>query len=321
MRVSVLYPRSVNEISVGRIGYLGPSGTFTEAAILSQPDLAASEHVLFRSHSDVLHSTGTGEVDFGFCAIENAIEGTVNVVQDTLAFEGDLMIQREVVIPITMNLLVQPGASLANIKRVVSYPHALAQVRSFVRNELPDAELEAANSTADAARILSQVSDLETAAVGTSLAADKYGLEVAVEQIEDHPGNQTRFVLIARDGIPAPTGHDKTSVVIFQQSDRPGSLLTILQEFAARSINLTKLESRPTREGLGRYCFFLDLEGHMADPLMADCLKTLQAKQVRVKFLGSYPAAGENAKEAREESGAAWNEAESWLDKLRAKLN
>ncbi len=320
MGESVLYPRSVSEMSIGRIGYLGPSGTFTEAAILSQPDLAASEHVLFRSHSDVLHSTGAGEIDFGFCAIENAIEGTVNVVQDTLAFEGDLMIQREVIIPITMNLLVKPGASLQNIKKVVSYPHALAQVRSFVRNQLPDAEFEAANSTADAALVLSKTSDMETAAVGTSLAAERYGLEIVAERIEDHPGNQTRFVLVARDGIPAPTGHDKTSVVVFQQSDRPGSLLAILQEFAARSINLTKLESRPTREGLGRYCFFLDLEGHMADPLMADCLKTLQTKQVRVKFLGSYPAAGEKAPEVRKESGAAWDDAESWLDKLRSKL-
>lgn len=308
-------------MDIGRVGYLGPSGTFTEAALLTQPDLAAAEHVLYRSHSDVLHSTGIGEIDFGFCAIENAIEGTVNVVQDTLAFEGDLMIQREVVIPITMNLLIKPGSSLADIKRVISYPHALAQVRSFVREQLPDAEFEAANSTADAAQLLSETMDMNAAAVGTSLAAQKYGLNIAVEGIEDHPGNQTRFVLLARDGIPAPTGHDKTSVVIFQQSDRPGSLLAILQEFAARSINLTKLESRPTREGLGRYCFFLDLEGHMVDPLMADCLKTLQAKQVRVKFLGSYPAAGEKAPEVRKESGAAWNDAESWLDKLRSKLH
>ena len=317
----MLYPRSVSETDIGTVGYLGPSGTFTEAALLTQPDLAAAEHVLYRSHSDVLHSTGIGEIDFGFCAIENAIEGTVNVVQDTLAFEGDLMIQREVVIPITMNLLIKPGTSLADIKRVISYPHALAQVRSFVREQLPDAEFEAANSTADAAQLLSETMDIDAAAVGTSLAAQKYGLEIAVEGIEDHPGNQTRFVLLARDGIPAPTGHDKTSVVIFQQSDRPGSLLAILQEFAARSINLTKLESRPTREGLGRYCFFLDLEGHMVDPMMADCLKTLRAKEVRVKFLGSYPAAGEKAEEVREESGAAWDDAESWLDKLRSKLH
>ena len=311
----------MNEIDIGTVGYLGPSGTFTEAALLTQSDLAAAEHVLYRSHSDVLHSTGNGEIDFGFCAIENAIEGTVNVVQDTLAFEGDLMIQREVVIPITMNLLIKPGSSLADIKRVISYPHALAQVRSFVREQLPDAEFEAANSTADAAQLLSETMDIDAAAVGTSLAAQKYGLEIAVEGIEDHPGNQTRFVLLARDGIPAPTGHDKTSVVIFQQSDRPGSLLAILQEFAARSINLTKLESRPTREGLGRYCFFLDLEGHMVDPMMADCLKTLRTKEVRVKFLGSYPAAGEKAAEVREESGAAWDDAESWLDKLRSKLH
>ena len=100
-------------MDIGTVGYLGPSGTFTEAALLTQPDLAAAEHVLYRSHSDVLHSIGIGEIDFGFCAIENAIEGTVNVVQDTLAFEGDLMIQREVVIPITMNLLIKPGSSLA----------------------------------------------------------------------------------------------------------------------------------------------------------------------------------------------------------------
>ena len=238
-----------------RVGYLGPSGTFTEAALLTQTDLASAEHVLYKSHSDVLHNTSTGEIDFGFCAIENAIEGTVNVVQDTLAFDSELLIQREVVIPITMNLLVKTGSSLSDVRKVISYPHALAQVRSFLRENLPDADLEAANSTAHAAHLLSESDELNVAAVGTSLAAEKYGLDILAEGIEDHQGNKTRFVLIARDGIPAPTGHDKTTVVVFQQSDRPGSLLAILQEFAARSINLTKLESRPTREGLGQYCF------------------------------------------------------------------
>ena len=220
-----------------------------------------------------------------------------------------------------MNLLVKGGTPLSGIKKVISYPHALAQVRSFLRNNLPDAELEAANSTAHAAYLLSESTDTDVAAVGTSLASEKYGLDIVAEGIEDHSGNKTRFVLIARDGIPAPTGHDKTSVVVFQQSDRPGSLLTILQEFAARSINLTKLESRPTREGLGQYCFFLDLEGHVADSMMADCLKTLQAKDVRVKFLGSYPAAGDNAAEARQESSDAQDKAQSWLDSIRSKLS
>ena len=285
-----------------RVGYLGPSGTFTEAALLTQTDLASAEHVLYRSHSDVLHNTSTGEIDFGFCAIENAIEGTVNVVQDTLAFDSELLIQREVVIPITMNLLVKAGASLSDVKKVISYPHALAQVRSFLKENLPDAELEAANSTAHAAHLLSESAELNVAAVGTNLAA-KIALYCG-RSIEDHEGNKTRFVLIARDGIPAPTGHDKTSVVVFQQSDRPGSLLAILQEFAARSINLTKLESRPTREGLGQYCFLLDLEGHIADSVMADCLRTLQTKVPR-EVLGSYPVS-DHAEAVRESLTLPW---------------
>jgi len=317
----VLYPSGVDDTKALKVGYLGPAGTFTESALLTQTDLAAAEHILFRSHSDVLHNTSSGLVDFGFCAIENAIEGTVNVVQDTLAFDSELMIQREVVIPITMNLLVQSGTSLNEVEKVISYPHALAQVRAFLRNNLPDAELEPANSTAHAAQILAESSSSKIAAVGTSLAADRYGLEIAAESIEDHQGNKTRFILIAKDGIPAPTGHDKTSVVVFQQSDKPGSLLAILQEFAARSINLTKLESRPTREALGNYCFFLDLEGHIADSVMADCLKTLQTKDIRVKFLGSYPAAGEQAEEVRKESNDALDKAQSWLDSIRSKLS
>jgi len=303
---------------VRSIGFLGPAGTFTEAAVLSQLDLASTTHVLCRSHAEVLARTADGEVDLGFCAIENSIEGTVNVIQDALAFETDLLIQREVVTSVTMHILVRPGASLADVKQVISYPHALAQVRGWVRRELPDAETVAANSTADAARLLAESGEATQCAVGTALAAERYGLEIAASGIEDHPENQTRFVVLATSGVPSPTGHDKTSIVVFQRADRPGSLLAILQEFAARSINLTKLESRPTREGLGHYCFLLDLEGHIADELVADCLKTLRATQASVKFLGSYPAAGEAAHEARAEADAAWLDAEAWLSGLRA---
>lgn len=310
---------SSTDVSTGAVAYLGPEGTFTEAAILTQPDLAAADHVLCRSHNEVLMRTEDGSVDRGFCAIENSIEGTVNVIQDALAFETDLLIQREVVIPITMNILTPPGVALDDVKRVISYPHALAQVRTFIREHLSDAETEAANSTADAARLLAESGDRHAGAVGTALAAQRYGLDVAAAGIEDHKGNQTRFVLLARDGIPKPTGHDKTSIVVFQRADQPGSLLAILQEFAARSINLTKLESRPTREGLGHYCFLLDLEGHLADEMVADCLKNLQAKQARVKFLGSYPAAGERAEDVRQEVDAAWADAEAWLTDLRTR--
>jgi len=240
------------------------------------------------------------------------------VIQDTLAFDTNLLIQREVVIPISMNLLVNKGTSLADVKQVISYPHALAQVRTFIREQLPDVETIAANSTADAARLLGESGDPAQAAIGNALAAERYGLEVAAADIEDHEDNQTRFVLVAPNRVPAPTGYDKTSILVFQRADRPGSLLSILQEFAARSINLTKLESRPTRRGLGDYCFLFDLEGHIGEELVADCLKNIKAKQASVKFLGSYPAASGPGETARSEATAAWTDAESWVSELRS---
>lgn len=299
------------------VAYLGPAGTFTEQALLTQPDLADADHILLPTFPDVFYAAEHGEADLAFAAIENSIEGSVNVTIDTLAFEADLLIQREVVIPIVMNLLVKPGTSLDDIKTVVSFPHAVAQCRGWLREHLPDVGIQAANATAEAVRLLAESSDTSTAAIGTALAAGLYGLDTLAEDIEDHPENSTRFVLVARDGIPTPTGHDKTSIVIFQRADRPGSLLAILQEFAARSINLTKLESRPTKQGLGDYCFLIDLDGHVADEVVADCLRNLRAKQANVKFLGSYPAAGEEAHEVRQEVSAAWADAGAWLDELR----
>ena len=232
--------------------------------------------------SDVLVATDAGEVDLGFVAIENSIEGTVNVTLDTLAFDVDLMIQREVVISVQLNLLGQPGATLGEIERVVSFPHATAQCRAFLTRELPDAQTEAANSTADAARLLAESGDRSTAAIGTvargeGLRARRAGRGRRGPSRRTRPGSSPSVAT----RIPAPTGHDKTTLVIFQHADRPGSLLSILQEFAARAINLTKLESRPTKRGLGDYCFILDLEGHVADELVADCLRNLKSKHAR----------------------------------------
>jgi prephenate dehydratase len=168
-------------------------------------------------------------------------------------------------------------------------------------------------------RLVGEAGDPSVAAISTALAAQIYGLDVLLEDVEDHPENQTRFVVVAREGIPAATGHDKSTIVIFQQADRPGSLLAILQEFAARSVNLTKLESRPTKRGLGDYCFLIDLEGHLDDELVADCLRDLKSKH-DVKFLGSYPAAGAHGPAVRRDADVAWRQADEWLSELRGQV-
>lgn len=303
-----------------RVGFLGPLGTFTEMALLTQPDLAGSELVPIESIPDVLQATADGVVDVGFVPVENAIEGTVNLAMDSLAFELDLLIQREVVIDVLLHLLAPAGVKLDAIERVMSIPPAITQVRGFLRSQLPDAVIVAANSTAEAAQLVAKHRWPDTAAVGTALAAELYGLELLVEDIADHEGNQTRFVLVGREGVPPPSGHDKTSLVVYQRADAPGSLLAILQEFAARRINLVKLESRPTRQGLGHYCFLIDLEGHISDEVVGDCLVNIKAKQDAVKFLGSYPAAGEH-EETRARVDSAQRQAAEWMDGLRGQIS
>lgn len=303
-----------------RIAFLGPPGTFSEEALLGEPDLAEAELVPLRTMPDVLAATEAGDVDLGFVALENAIDGTVNVSLDPLVFEADLLIQREVVLPVRMNLLAPPGVGLADVRRVVSIPPASAQCRSFLARTLPDAEVVAANSTAEAVRQVGEERSTDAAALGTALAAKLYGLDVLAAGVEDHPDNATRFVLVAKEGVPAPTGHDKTSVVCFQRANVPGSLHAILGPFSARGINLTKLESRPTKKGLGDYCFVIDLDGHVADEVVADALRDLHAHLARLKFLGSYPAGGEAGPVRRRDAEASWRAADAWVARLRAQV-
>jgi len=304
---------------MGRVGFFGPVGTFTEQALYTQPDLVTGEVVAYSSIPDVLSAAEQGEIDLGFIPIENAIEGSVNVTLDMLAFDTDLLIEREVVIPVSMCLLAVPGVELADVTTIMSFPVALAQCRSFLAEHLPGVVTEAANSTADAARVLAKSGDRHTGALGTARAAEVYDLAILAEGIEDHPENETRFVAVAPGGIPASTGHDKTTIVVFQRADAPGSLLAILQEFAARAINLVKLESRPTKRGLGDYCFLIDLEGHVDDELVADCLRDLKSKH-DVKFLGSYPAAGAHGPAVRRDADVAWRQADAWLTELRGQV-
>jgi prephenate dehydratase len=302
------------------VAYFGPEATFTQEALLTEPDLAAAQTRSFPSITAVLDAVASAEADCGFVPIENAIEGTVSATIDGLIHDVDLHIQREVVMDIHLHLMARPGTTLAEVGSVSSYPHALAQCQKYLADVLPRAEQRAANSTADAARLLGENGAPDAAAIAPRVAADRYGLAILAEDVEDHPDNQTRFVLVARAKVPKPTGHDKTSIVCFQRADHPGSLHGILGQFAARNINLTKLESRPTKQGLGDYCFVIDLSGHVGDEVVADCLRDLHASLAGVKFLGSYPAAGEHGPEHRRQADAAWQAADEWLRGLRAEM-
>jgi prephenate dehydratase len=303
-----------------RVGYLGPEGTFTEQALLSQPDLAGEELVPMATFAEVLAAVDSGELDLGFVGLENSIEGTVTVTIDALALEHDLLIQREVVLGIQLSLMAPAGIGIADLRRVLTFPVAAGQCRAWLARELPGVEVVAANSNAEAARLVAEQADGCSAAVAPALAAKIYGLDVLASDIADHPDNQTRFVVVGRNAMPPPSGHDKTTIVVFQRTDRAGSLLAILQEFAARAINLTKLESRPTKKALGDYCFVIDLEGHLADELVGDCLRDLRSKVADLKFLGSYPAAGDHGPAVRRDAEASWREADAWLTAQRAKI-
>ena len=306
---------------VSTVGYFGPSGTFTQQALRNLADLGGAEHQPYRTVPDVLDAVERGEVDLGFVPIENSIEGMVNFTQDALAFDHDLIITRETVLDIEHCLLAAPGTDLADVSTVVSIPVATAQCHRYLREYLPDADIWAANSTADAARVVAESDERGLAALAPRVAAEVYGLAVVAGDIADHKDNQTRFVLVARDGVPRPTGHDKTALVVYQRADEPGSLISILQEFAARRINLSNLFSRPTKAGgLGDYCFILYADGHIQDELIADAVRSLHAKHGGVKFFGSFPGAGDHAESAREHADSRWREADDWVRSLRERI-
>jgi prephenate dehydratase len=302
------------------IAYLGPEGTFSEEALRSIPSLATARPVAMATIADALDAASSREVDAAFVPIENSIEGTVSATLDHLVFDVELFIQLEYVLDVHLDLLAPTGTKIGDIHRVVSIPVALAQCRRFLQERVHGAQLLHASSTAEAARLVAEAEPDGTGAIAPALAGRIYGLETIEQAVEDHAGNQTRFVLVAGGVLPAPTGHDRTSLVCFQQADRPGNLHQILGQFAARNLNLTKIESRPTKLGLGDYCFVIELEGHFADEVVGDCLKELHSKLASLKFLGSYPAYGEGGPKEREQIAAARAEADTWLKALRARV-
>ena len=272
-----------------RCAYLGPAGTFTEAALRA---LDAGSHVVAvpcQTIQATLDAVRTGAAQRAVVPIENSVEGAVNATLDELATGKDLIIRAEVLLPIAFALLARPGTRLADIKVVSGHPQAQAQCRQWLAAQLPYAEWRPASSNAEAAR---QAAEGQIgAALAGEFAAGVYGLAVLASDIHDRAGAVTRFVAVSLPGPPPPpTGADRTSVVAFLSDDHPGALMEILSQFAARWVNLTRIESRPRRQGLGRYMFFVDLEGRDTEARVAEALASLRSHVESLRVLGSFPA-------------------------------
>jgi prephenate dehydratase len=274
-----------------RTAFLGPAGTFTEEALRASAP-GAVEEVPYPSIYETVMAVHDGDVELAVVPIENSLEGPVTITLDTLATDAtDVRIAKEFVLPVSHNLIAREPLPLDQITRVLSHPQATPQCSRFLRERLGQAERAVAGSTADAVRTVSE-SPEPWAAIASRLAAELYGATVLVEAIEDHPGNETRFVWLAREDHEPLGPANKTSIVFWGFNDvSPGALVDVLTELSSRGINLTKIESRPRRiGGLGHYMFFADLDGSAYDATVAEALAALAARVHAMKVLGSYPA-------------------------------
>ncbi len=268
-----------------RLGFLGPPGTFSEEAALRYDPEA--QLLPFVSISAVAAAIGSGMADEGVVPIENSLEGSVTETLDLLIHDSGLSVRNEIVLPIEHLLLVRPGTTPGDIRVISSMPQALAQCRGFIERCFPKAALEAALSTA--AAVEEMMGRENVAAIGNRRAGELYGAEVLAEEIQDRAANVTRFVALAREDHAA-TGRDKTSLAFaFAVEDRPGLLVSALEEFSSRGINLSKIESRPSKERLGVYIFLADLDGHRTEPPLAESLERVREKCSFFRVLGSYP--------------------------------
>jgi len=275
-----------------RVAFLGPAGTFTEEALRASAPDGAVEEVPYPSIYETVMAVHDGETDWAVVPIENSLEGGVGTTLDALATDApDVRIAKEIVLPITHNLIARNELPLDQITRVLSHPQATPQCTRFLRERLPQAERGSVGSTAEAARIVSESAE-PWAAIGSTLAASLYGATVLVEGIEDEQGNETRFVWLGREGHDLLGPATKTSIVFWGFNDvSPGALVDVLRELSSRDINMTKIESRPRRVGgLGHYMFFADLDGSIGDLHVKEALTALAARVQSMKVLGSYPA-------------------------------
>jgi prephenate dehydratase len=275
-----------------RIAFLGPAGTFTEDALReAAPEGVEVEAVRTATVHDAILAVERGEVERALVPFENSIEGSVRSTLDTLAFDTKgVTIAGEHDFRVHAHLIAREGVELAQVSAILSHPQPLAQCAGFLREYLPGVERRSVSSTAEAVRMVGE-SVRPWAAIGARAAAELYGCTVLREGIEDEADNVTRFVWIAAAGTePAGGGAWRTSLVFSELgADHPGALVDALQEFSSRGVNLSRIESRPLRQGLGRYMFFCDLEGSASDPAISEALASLRQKAESVRVLGSYP--------------------------------
>jgi prephenate dehydratase len=302
-----------------RYAYLGPEGTFAEAALRTLP--AAAKAVLQPCNSTVaaLQAVRDGDADAAVVPIENSVEGPVPVTLDALASGDPLMITREMLVEVQFSLLAKRGTKVSDIRRVATHPHAEAQCRRWLAANLPGAEVVLEGSTALAAAMVAAPNSPYDAAISAPIAAETYRLEPLATGIADRAGAVTRFVLVSRPGPPQPpTGADKTSLVVYIHENRPGALLELLEQFAVRGVDLTWIQSRPTGSALGKYCFAIDAEGHVSEARVGEALMGLRRTSDEVRFLGSYPRA--DAVVTAVSVGTLdsdFKEAAAWLNHLR----
>jgi prephenate dehydratase len=304
---------------VTRISFLGPRGTFAEAALRTLAIAQGAELLPAASVHAALGMVRAGESDLALVPIENSVEGAVTLTLDELTNGSSLMIVDEAVLPVQFSLVAPDGVALTDIDRIATHPHAHAQVMGWLRANLPDAVVLPALSTAGAAAALLEVPRPFDAAIAQAIAAEIYGLTILADDIGDTKDATTRFVLVSKPGaMPDPTGADKTTLSLFMRADHPGALLAILTEFAVRGVNMTRIESRPTRRALGDYFFSVDIEGHVADARVAEALMGLHRICLDVRYLGSYPRHDGKAPVLRQGvTDADFAEATQWLGQLK----
>ena len=301
-----------------RYGYFGPAGTFTHQALQTLP-AQRGEAVAYATVGQALQAVRDGEVTAVLVPIENSVEGGVSATLDNLTYGDPLVITREVLLPVQFTLFGRPGTRLADVRQVLTHPHAAAQCRDWLATHLPHAVVTEGGSTAAAAAEVADPQSRFDAAVCAQVAGEMYRLSPLAEGIADNADAVTRFVLVSKPGpVAPPTGADKTTMVLFMREDHPGALLEILEQFASRGVNLCRIESRPTKRTLGDYCFSVDAEGHLDDARLAEALMGLHRVCADVVFLGSYPRADQEKPVIRPgTANADYTAAASWLRRLR----